>query len=366
MELFQEGARERPSARDGVGRGAFDHTGLERSSRSRVVELDAHVADDRGMPRADPRVGQRLQRRGEVVDELERLAQAALDRAVVPAEGHADLGRDRPQRHFAFLYRARAVLGSLERDAHRGGELNDAGRLELGQRPLALDERGDGVGEDGILPIVEDGRSIRHAHMLPWTSDIARRLSTGDRLPWRHPRRKAPMRETRPEFALVAAVAGAHERGFDGIRIVANSYATGHWRCRVTVPDPGQDDEQNALLAYSSAGRWDLFDDGRTDWTVDAITDRLIELAQPFASASVADPAYVAWLAELRRRTGGGAFVMFEDAYSPEQMWRQRGLVSLLYANAEARRRDAERPGAGAVDKNGWTLDGTMPVPPPR
>ncbi|ONI62866.1 hypothetical protein CSIV_15585 [Microbacterium sp. CSI-V] len=174
------------------------------------------------------------------------------------------------------------------------------------------------------------------------------------------------MNETRSEFALVAAVARAHERGFDGIRIVANHYATGHWRCRVTVPEPGQDDEQNALLAYSSAGKWDLFHDGRTEWTVDAITDRLIELAQPYPSATVPDPAYVPWLAELRRRTGGGAFVMYEDAYSREQMWRQRGLVKLLYADAEARRRDAERPGAGAVDENGWTLDGTMPVPPPR
>ena len=62
------------------------------------------------------------------------------------------------------------------------------------------------------------------------------------------------MSETRPESALVAAVARAHERGFDGIRIVANFYATGHWRCRVTVPGPGQDDEQNVLVAYSSAG----------------------------------------------------------------------------------------------------------------
>lgn len=174
------------------------------------------------------------------------------------------------------------------------------------------------------------------------------------------------MSETRPEFAFVAAVAGAHERGFDGIRIVANFYATGHWRCRVTVPDPGGDDEQNALVAYSSAGGWDLFGDGRTDWTVDAISDRLIDLARPFPSASRADPAYVDWLAELRRRTGGGAFVMFEDAFTREHMWRQRGLVKLLFADAEVRRRDRERPGAGAVDENGWTLVGTMPAPPPR
>ena len=57
---------------------------------------------------------------------------------------------------------------------------------------------------------------------------------------------------------------------------------------------------------------------------------------------------------------------MFEDAYSREHMWRQRGLVKLIYADADAARRDRERPGAGAVDENGWTLDDTMPVPPPR
>ncbi|CAH0199318.1 hypothetical protein [Microbacterium sp. Bi128] len=170
---------------------------------------------------------------------------------------------------------------------------------------------------------------------------------------------------SRPPFALVGAVARAHELGFHGIRIDAYLYATGHWRCRIHVPS-SDDDEGPELLSYSSAGGWDLFHDGRTEWTVDAITERLIDLARPFPSASLPDPAYAAWLAELRDRTGGGAFVMSEDAYTREQLWKQRGLVSLMYADAEAARRDAERPGAGAVDENGWTLDRTMPVPPAR
>nr|WP_205796928.1 hypothetical protein [Microbacterium enclense] len=160
MKLFDESAGERASARHGVGRCALDHARLECSPCDRVVELDARVADDGGMPRADPSIGERLQRRREVVDDLQRFAEAALDGAVVPAERHSDLGRDRAQRHLAFLHLQRAVLRASERDPHRHREVHHAGRLEFGQRPLALDERGDGVGEDGILPIVEDGRSI--------------------------------------------------------------------------------------------------------------------------------------------------------------------------------------------------------------
>lgn len=169
-----------------------------------------------------------------------------------------------------------------------------------------------------------------------------------------------------PPFALVAAIARAHELGYHGIRIDAYLYATGHWRCRIHVPSSDGDDEDPELLSYSSAGGWDLFHDGRTEWSVQSIAERLIDRARPFPAASLSDPAYVAWLAELRDRTGGGAFVLSEDAYTRERLWKQRGLVSLMYADAEAARRDAERPGAGAVDENGWTLDRTMPAPPPR
>ena len=38
------------------------------------------------------------------------------------------------------------------------------------------------------------------------------------------------------------------------------------------------------------------------------------------------------------------------------------GLVCLWYADPDAERADA----TGAVDEKGWTLDGTMPVPPTR
>ena len=53
---------------------------------------------------------------------------------------------------------------------------------------------------------------------------------------------------------------------------------------------------------------------------------------------------------------------MGEDAYSREQMWRQRGLVRLIYADATATTRDAEKH--DGVDENRWNLVGTMPAPP--
>ncbi|PNW10460.1 hypothetical protein C1632_01360 [Microbacterium testaceum] len=169
-------------------------------------------------------------------------------------------------------------------------------------------------------------------------------------------------------FRLVAAVAHAHERGWQGIRINANLYATGHWRCRVFVPEPGEthdsplERESNVVLRYSSAGGEDVFQDGRTDWTTETLAGRFIELARPHAAASEPDAGYATWLAELRRRTGGGAFWMAEDAMSRQALWRERGLVCLWYADPGAKRADA----TGAVDQNGWMLDGTMRVPPAR
>ena len=162
----------------------------------------------------------------------------------------------------------------------------------------------------------------------------------------------------RPEFAIVAAVALLHERGFQGIRINANFYATGHWRCRVFVPEPGEAAEQNILLSYTSGSGWEPFPDP----TVEGIADTLAAAAAAHTGADRADPAYVAWLAELHERTDGGSFVMWEDAYSSEHMWQQRGLVRLLYAGAAAAARDAESH--DGMDENGWTLAGTMPVPP--
>lgn len=167
----------------------------------------------------------------------------------------------------------------------------------------------------------------------------------------------------RPETTIIAAVALLHERGFQGVRVLANFYATGHWRCRVVVSEPGggdhPSDERSTLLAYTNGMGWDPF----PVRTASAIADRLQSAAEQFPAARRPDPRYAAWLAELRLRTGGGSFVMSEDAYTREQMWRERGLVKLLYADRDAAERDAAVH--SGVDANGWSLSGTMPTPPP-
>ena len=162
----------------------------------------------------------------------------------------------------------------------------------------------------------------------------------------------------RPEFAITSAVALLHERGLQGVRINANFYATGNWRCRVFVPEPRDPSEQNILLDYTSGSGWDPFPTP----TVEGIADAFAEAAAAHRAARRADPEYAAWLAELRERTGGGSFVMWEDAYSREHMWEERGLVRLLYADPAAAARD-EAAHRG-LDGNGWSLVGTMLVPP--
>ena len=172
----------------------------------------------------------------------------------------------------------------------------------------------------------------------------------------------------RPEAAIIAAVSRLHELGFQGVRVAANHYATGHWRCRVLVPEPGDSigwaGERNILLAYTNGSGRDVFGDGRTDWDVVALADRLARAAQEVPSAVRPDPQYAAWLTELRRRTAGGWFVMWEDAYLPEQMWEARGLVRLVYADRAAAEADASDPAHSGVDENGWSLSATMPTPP--
>ncbi|MEU1973314.1 hypothetical protein ABZ477_16800 [Microbacterium sp. NPDC019599] len=160
--------------------------------------------------------------------------------------------------------------------------------------------------------------------------------------------------EPRPEPMIVHAVALLHERGLQGVRIRANFYATGHWRCRVFVAAPGDDRdiERDRLLAYTNGRGFDVFGDGRTEWDAASLADALEGLALPYAHARRADPAYVAWLREVRERTGGGHLSMYEDAYTPEQDWPARGLVQLL-PTPEARR---------AHEGAEWTI-GLPPAP---
>jgi len=63
-------------------------------------------------------------------------------------------------------------------------------------------------------------------------------------------------------------------------------------------PGPGEthenplERESDVLLRYSRAGGEDVFQDGRTDWTVEALADRFVELAQPQAAACGPDAGY--------------------------------------------------------------------------
>ena len=135
-----------------------------------------------------------------------------------------------------------------------------------------------------------------------------------------------------PMPMIVEAVALLHERGLEGVRIRANFYATGHWRCRVYVPAPGDrpDIENDVLLAYTN-GRWfDVFGDGREGWDAAAIAAELERRAADRPNARRPDPAYAAWLREVRERTGGGYLSFYEDFYTVESDYSLRGLVLLL------------------------------------
>lgn len=161
------------------------------------------------------------------------------------------------------------------------------------------------------------------------------------------------MSAPRPEHAIVHAVALLHERGLEGVRIRANFYATGHWRCRVYVPAAGDDPdlERDVVLAYTNGRQWDVFGDGRTRWDASSLADEFERLAEAHPDARRSDPAYASWLREVRERTDGGAFSMYEDFYTPEQDWQSRRQVRLLPREAIPAAQGAE--------------DVVMPVPPP-
>ena len=153
-------------------------------------------------------------------------------------------------------------------------------------------------------------------------------------------------RSDRPEPLIVEAVSLLHERGFEGIRIRANFYATGHWRCRVYVPTPGDDpDAENAvLLAYTNGLDFDIFGDGRTSWDAATLADELERLARRNAFAARRDSEYSAWLREVRDRTDGGHFSMYEDFYVPEGDWVGRREVRLIPRHR------------AAVDRGEWAI----------
>lgn len=137
---------------------------------------------------------------------------------------------------------------------------------------------------------------------------------------------------------ILDAVALLHERGLQGVRIRANFYATGHWRCRIFVSHPGDDPtmERNLLVAYTSGREDDLLGDGRREWTDAAFADELERRAAAIPDASRADPDYVSWFRRMREETGpDGVFALWDD-YDD---WEGEGRVAVIRAYGDARGR---------------------------
>lgn len=151
------------------------------------------------------------------------------------------------------------------------------------------------------------------------------------------PRREAIV--TRSASAVILdAVARLHERGLQGVRIRANFYATGHWRCRVYVSRPGDDPsmERDVLVAYTSGRENDLLGDGRGDWTDESFADELGARAAGLSDAARPDPAYVSWYHELREATGpDGVFALWDD----DDDWERAGQVAVLRGHGDPRAR---------------------------
>jgi hypothetical protein len=135
---------------------------------------------------------------------------------------------------------------------------------------------------------------------------------------------------------VLDAVGRLHERGLQGVRVRANFYATGHWRCRVYVSHPGDDPgrEGDVLVAYTSGRDADLLGDGRTDWTAEALADELATRANPIPDAVRPDPEYAAWYRRLREASGGdGVFALWDD-YDD---WERQGHVAVIRVHGDPR-----------------------------
>jgi hypothetical protein len=146
----------------------------------------------------------------------------------------------------------------------------------------------------------------------------------------------------RPEPTIMRAVALLHSRGMQRVRMRANFYATGHWRCRVFVPNRGDglSTERDPILWYTNGLEWDVFGDGRTSWTDARLADEFARRLARMPRCRQPDPAYAEWFRGLVARTGDGVFASY-DEYDD---WEGEGRIAVF-------------------TEHGRTADG-MPLPP--
>ena len=135
----------------------------------------------------------------------------------------------------------------------------------------------------------------------------------------------------RPESTIIQAVALLHARGWEGVRMRANFYATGHWRCRVFVAERGDPPslERDPVLSYTSGREWDVFGDGHTSWTTERLADQLETRLARTPGARRPDPAYADWFRELVARTGKGVFASYDEY----DHWEEGGSIAVFPHN---------------------------------
>lgn len=130
----------------------------------------------------------------------------------------------------------------------------------------------------------------------------------------------------RPEVTLLHAVRLLHERGFEGVRASPTFYATGHWRCRVYVPDPllpvpadpNASGDAPVVLRYTNGTGWEFeAGTGAEPTTVEQLADRLVELvpAEARDAARTPSPAYRFWFSALLDACGDDAVPYLVDDY---------------------------------------------------
>ena len=121
-----------------------------------------------------------------------------------------------------------------------------------------------------------------------------------------------------------------------GVRIRANFYATGHWRCRIHVSHPGDDPAlESDCSSRTPQGERTTF------WATAVVNGRMRRsptnwpnVPRDVPDALRPDPEYVSWFQQMRYETGAdGVFALWDD-YDD---WESEGRVAVIRAFGDAR-----------------------------